>query len=313
MPKKAAILFDLAHAEMLNIEDNDFSEFSKLLKSIGLKVIKNDNKNLTSSELQNTDILVIGNPIDDYFSNIEIRTIVNFVRGGGRLLLISEYGGDYLQKTNLNDISGKNFGIYFQKNIVKEYNSINQNCSSILSIQNFNKHKITNQLRELIIGGTCSLLLNKSSEPLMYSNNSWSEIYNGSQGQWSKENGEKKQIISACVEYSRGKVGAIGDIDIFSNDQNIGLNCLDNRNFVKNLISWLLEPVKESDVTLWALNQLGELQTEVKRINKKINNIIETMTILEHRISTIEEIEDGAYKQGFKKNREKTKIEKEQY
>jgi hypothetical protein len=147
----------------------------------------------------------------------------------------------------------------------------------------------------------------------LYSNDSWSEIYSGSQEQWSKENGEKKQIISACVEYSRGKVVAIGDIDIFSNDRNIGLNCLDNRNFVINLISWLLEPVKESDVTLWALNQLGALQTEVKRINKKINNIIETMTILEHRISTIEKIEDVEYKKSFKKSHEKTKIEKEQY
>ncbi|MFW9898960.1 MAG: hypothetical protein ACFFDO_06835 [Candidatus Thorarchaeota archaeon] len=313
MPKKAAILFDLAHAEMLNIEDNDFSEFSELLKSLDLKVKKNDNKNLTSNELQNTNILVIGNPIDDFFSNIEIRTIVNFVREGGRLLLISEYGGDYLQKTNLNDISGKNFGIYFQKNIVKEYNGINQNCSSILSIRNFNTHKITNQIRELIVGGTCSLLLNKSSEPLLYSNDSWSEIYSGNQEQWSKENGEKKQIISAYVEYSRGKVVAIGDIDIFSNDHNIGLNCLDNRNFVINLISWLLEPVKESDVTLWALNQLGALQTEIKQINKKINNIIETMTILEHRISTIEKIEDVEYKKGFTKSSEKTKIEKEQY
>ena len=293
MPKKV-VLFDSVHAEMLNIKDKDFSEFINLLKSLTLKIITNENKNLTNQQLQRGDILVIGNPIDDYFSNIEIKNIINFVRDGGRLLLISEYGGDYLQKTNLNDITGKNFGIYFQKNIVKQYNSNNQNCSSIISVQNFQKHQITKQLRELVIGGTCSLLLKKDSKPLLYLNESWTEIYNGSNEQWSKENGNMKQIISACMEYGRGKVVAIGDIDIFSNDSNTGLNCLDNRKFVLNLISWLLDPVKESDVTLWALNQLGAIQIEVKRINNKINNIIETMTILEHRISAIEEIKDDA-------------------
>ena len=313
MPKETTILFDLSKQEMLNIFDNDFSDFLELLKSLGLKVRQNDNKNLTTNELENTDILVIGNPIDDYFSNIEIRNIVNFVRGGGSLLLISEYGGDYLQKTNLNDISGVNFGIYFHKNIVKENNSINQNCSSILSIQNFNKHKITNQLRELIVGGSCSLLLNKTSKSLIYSNVSWSEIYNGSQEQWSKEHEEKEQIISACIEYGRGKVVAIGDIDIFSNDRNIGLICLDNRKFVLNLISWLLEPIKKSDVMLWALNQLGALQTDVKEINKKIDNIIETMTILEHRISAIEEIENLENKKSFRESHKEKTIEKELY
>ena len=293
MPKQV-VLFDSVHSEMLGIKDEDFSEFINLLKSLTLKIITNENKNLTNQQLQGIDILVIGNPIDDYFSNIEIKNIINFVRDGGRLLLISEYGGDYLQKTNLNDITGKNFDIYFQKNIVKQYNSNNQNCSSIISVQNFHKHPITKQLRELVIGGTCSLLLKKDSNPLLYLNESWTEIYNGSNEQWSKENGNMKQIISACTEYGRGKVVAIGDIDILSNDSNTGLNCLDNRKFVLNLISWLLEPVKESDVTLWALNQLGTLQIELKNINNKINNIIETMTILEQRISAIEDIKDDA-------------------
>ena len=166
MPKKV-VLFDSVHAEMLNIKDKDFSEFINLLKSLTLKIITNENKNLTNQQLQRVDILVIGNPIDDYFSNIEIKNIINFVRDGGRLLLISEYGGDYLQKTNLNDITGKNFGIYFQKNIVKQYNSNNQNCSSIISVQNFQKHQITKQLRELVIGGTCSLLLKKDRKSVV--------------------------------------------------------------------------------------------------------------------------------------------------
>jgi len=109
--KITRILFDTSHSEMLSIKDQEYSEFINLLKSLTLKILTNENKNLTNQLLQGIDILVIGNPIDNYFSNIEIKNIINFVRDGGRLLLISEYGGDYLQKTNLNDITGKYFGI----------------------------------------------------------------------------------------------------------------------------------------------------------------------------------------------------------
>ncbi|MFW9896317.1 MAG: hypothetical protein ACFFD7_10975, partial [Candidatus Thorarchaeota archaeon] len=36
-------------------------------------------------------------------------------------------------------------------------------------------------------------------------------------------------------------------------------------------------------------NQLGDLQFEIRESNKVLNNIIETMTILEKRISFLEE------------------------
>ncbi len=291
--KKPTLLFDLAHNEMLNIESEDFSDFLELLHSLGFKVKTNDNNNLIKKVFQNIDVLILGNPIDDYFSSIEINNIIDFVRSGGRLLITSEYGSDYLQKTNLNDITGKYFGIFLQKNIVKEYNKINQNCSSILRIQNFQKHLITKQLRELVIGGTSSLLLNKNSKPLFFSNNSWTETYNNSTEQWFRDSKEEQsQILAAYSEYGRGKVVVLCDIDIFSNNQNIGLNQLDNRKFILNLFNWLIEPIQENDIIEWTLNQLGTVTHEMKKMNNKINNIIETMTILEQRISNIERTKD---------------------
>ena len=291
--KNPTLLFDLAHNEMLNIESEDFSDFLELLHSLGFKVKTNDNNNLINKVFQNIEVLILGNPIDDYFSSIEIKNIIDFVRSGGRLLIISEYGGDYVQKTNLSDIAGKYFGIFLQKNIVKEYNKINENCSSILHIQNFQSHKITRQLRELVIGGTCSLLLNKNSKPLFFSNNSWTEIYNHSSEQWLRDSKEEqRQTLAAYSEYGRGKVVVLCDIDIFSNDQNIGLNRLDNRKFILNLFNWLIEPIRENDVIEWTLNQLGTMTHEIKNMNNKINNIIETITILEQRISMIEGTKD---------------------
>lgn len=273
---------------MLNVNEEEFGEFLDLLKKIDLKIIKNENGHITKEILENIDLLILGNPIDDFFSSLEIKHVVDHVRNGGGLLLVSEYGADYLQKTNLNDISGK-FGIFFEKNIMKEMNTNNRNCTSILHIQDFLKHEITKNLREIIIGGACSLFLSKEAKPLLQSKDKsvWSEIYNNTSEDWTKEE-EKQQIIVAYTEFGQGKVVTIGDIDIFTSNSRIGINTFDNRKFLQNTIQWLIEPVRESKVLSFLLNQLGDLQYEIRESNKILNNIIETLTILEKRISYIE-------------------------
>ena len=309
---KKTILFDVAHNEMLNIEDKEFSEFLNLLRRLDLNIKKNKNEHLTKEILRDVDLLVIGNPIDDFFSTSEIKIIVDFVRSGGGLLLLSEYGSDYLQKTNINDISGK-FGIKFEKNLIKEVNQANQNCTSILHIQDFLKHQLTKHIREMKIGGACSIFLSKGAKPLLQSNEeSWPEIFNSSTEQWIKEGEEEKQIIAAYSEFGQGKVVAIGDIDIFTSDLNIGSNSFDNQRFIQNVINWLIEPVDETKVMTFMLNQLGDLHFELRETNKIINNIIETMTILEKRISYLEE-QSQRYPQtaNSKKNSEEESFQEE--
>ena len=284
---RKTILFDLNHSEMLTLDD-DFSDFLKLLQNLNLKIKKNENKDLTKKVLEHVDVLVLGNPIDDYFSNIEIKDIVNYVRVGGNLMLVSEYGADFLQKTNLNELA-TNFGFFFEKNLIKEQNSHNQNCSSILHIQKFPNNDIVNGLREVIIGGACSLFLKKGAKPLLQTseNNIWSEIYNNTSEEWTKDK-EQQHTLAAYSNFGQGKVIALGDIDIFCNDDNIGINSLDNQKFMQNVINWLIEPVKRPDVMSFILDQMGELQHGVKEIQNTINNIIETLSILETRISYLE-------------------------
>jgi hypothetical protein len=286
------ILFDLNHNEMLTLE-NDFSDFLKLLLNLNFKIEKNENKDLTKKVLENIDVLILGNPIDDYFSNIEIKEIVNFVRLGGSLLLVSEYGADYLQKTNLNDIA-QNFGVLFEKNLIKEQNIKNQNCSSILHIHEFPEADFLNGLREVVIGGACSLYLKKGAFTLLETNklNIWSEIYNNSLEEWEKDK-EQQHIIAAYTKFGQGKVIALGDIDIFCSDDNFGINSLDNQKFLHNIFSWLVEPIKKSDVDSFILDQIGELQNGVKELQNTINNMIETMSILEIRLTNIEENSDN--------------------
>ncbi|MBY8990936.1 MAG: hypothetical protein KGD58_09295 [Candidatus Lokiarchaeota archaeon] len=283
------ILFDTAHNEMLNIEDKEFSDFANLLRRLDITIKLNDSKHLVKDVVRDVDLLVIGNAIDDLFSSNEIKIVVDFVRSGGGLLLLSEYGSDYLQKTNINDLSGK-FGIKFEKNLIKEVNKANQNCTSTLHIQKFSKNQLTKHIREIRIGGACSIFLSKDAKPLLKSEqDSWPEIFDSTNEQWIKEGEEEEQIIAAFTEFGQGKVVAIGDIDIFTSDSNIGLNSLDNQRFLQNIINWLIEPVQESKVMTFILNQLGDLHFEIRETNKIINNIIETMTILEKRISYLEE------------------------
>ena len=286
--QRKTILFDLNHNEMLTLDD-EFSDFLKLLQNLNLKIKKNENKDLTKKVLEDVDVLVLGNPIDDYFSNIEIKDIVNYVRVGGNLMLVSEYGADFLQKTNLNELA-TNFGFYFEKNLIKEQNSHNQNCSSIIHIQKFPSNDIVNGLREVIIGGACSLFLKKGAKPLLQTsvNNIWSEVYNNTSEEWTKDK-EQQHTIAAYSNFGQGKVIALGDIDIFCSDDNIGINSLDNQKFLQNVINWLIEPVKRPDVMSFILDRLGELQNGVKEIQNTINNIIETMSILETRISYLED------------------------
>lgn len=285
---KKSVLIDLTHNEMLNINEDEFKEFLNLLKRLDLKIKKNENGQITKEILENIDLLIIGNPIDDFFSSLEIKHVVDHVRSGGGLLLLSEYGSDSLQKTNLNDVAGK-FGIFFEKNLIKEMNDNNQNCTSILHIQDFLKHQITKNLREMIIGGACSLFINKEVKPLLQTKDHsvWSEVYNNNSEKWTKDK-EEQQTIAAYTEFGQGKVVALGDIDIFTLNSRIGLNSFDNRKFVQNVINWLITPVKESKVMTFILNLLGDLQYEIRETNKVLNNIIETMTILEKRISYLE-------------------------
>ena len=92
--------------------------------------------------------------------------------------------------------------------------------------------------------------------------------------------------------YGRGKILTLGDIDIITNDPNIGINQKDNRKFIINVFNWLIEPIKESSIRYWALDQLGNFQNDIREINNKINNLIESMTLLERRISVLEQTND---------------------
>jgi len=285
--KKHIALFDDSHNEMLSYEDEEFFEFKDILLKNNFFLKQCEKPVLFEDDLTDVDIMVIGNPINEYFTKVEIELILSYVRSGGSLLIIGEFGGDFVQKTNLNDLS-KNFGILFENTITKQNNSVPSD--NINLIYSFNKHKITHNVSNLMIGGACTLKITDPALPLCFApKDSWIELYNDGLKDWKKEKTDKELIVSACSLFGQGKVFAIGDIDLFSNNEKFGIHEMDNRKFVINIINWLLESVKSEEVTNWVLDQIGAHREDIKKINYQMANLIESVMMMEKRINKLED------------------------
>ena len=105
--KDFSVLVDTAHGEILSPLDEDFRSFFSLLARMGCSVLSHDSGKITADILKDIDLLLIGCPVDRYFMSDEIHCIVDYVIAGGNLFVMSEYGGDSIQKTNINATAGK--------------------------------------------------------------------------------------------------------------------------------------------------------------------------------------------------------------
>ncbi len=278
-------MFDVLHENLLDINEPDYASFRKLLKKLGFDASVLDRDPIREASLDGEDVLVIGCPVNELIRKGEVDTIVDFVRKGGQLLVASEYGGDTVQKTNLNELT-KHFGIYFESSIIKS--SRFGGSPNAPLITKFADHAITKNVLKLLLGGCASIRLAKNAEGLVFSGaDSWVEIYNQADFEWNKR-AEIDLPIATVASYGNGRVFAIGDVDIFSNDEIYGLKSMDNERFITNTLRWLTRPVNQDDVMGWVLSQIGLLSETVATLAKNVQNIIETTQHLDERISELE-------------------------
>ncbi|MFW9950941.1 MAG: hypothetical protein ACFFKA_12560, partial [Candidatus Thorarchaeota archaeon] len=112
MSTELNIGFDYSHKNKLIIEDPGFTEFIEFLLNSGLKLGKIE-AGISYGKLSGYNIFIIGvSYAGSYFSDEEVNDIIKYVDDGGSLLIINDRGGDYENKSNLNEVS-KNFGIKF--------------------------------------------------------------------------------------------------------------------------------------------------------------------------------------------------------
>ena len=303
MPKSRSFsaLIDYAHGEILNLSDTEFKPFADLLNRSGCSLTFNRSGKITEDSLDGIVLLIIGCPVNHHLSQSEIKLIVNFVMAGGCLLSINEYGGDSIQKTNLNELM-KYFGIYFEETTVRTENTTNTGSSSLPLITDIAPHEVSKNVRKIILGGCCSIRVAKEAFGLCFSGrDTWIDVYDDINNSWVKNDEISIPLIAGSV-YGQGRVIAIGDIDIFGANPRFGIEALDNKRLIQNIFNWFNQPVRSELTIEWILTQISVHREDILKNSENFTNLIDTIKILEKRITNIENIQDKMQEQIFKQS-----------
>ena len=166
-------------------------------------------------------ILVIARPSNSNFSKAEIREVSEFVRKGGGLFLLHDDPGDYGNKTNLNEISGK-FGITFDEGLIGGCVDFKSGWLTRPVIRIFAEHPITRGVEKIWYWG-CGVTGGVSIRSVC-----------------EKGITNDKVRIAAATEWWRGKVVCIGSPWLFCNDERYySPYYYDEFQLGLNIISWL--------------------------------------------------------------------------
>ncbi len=247
--------FDYSHKNKLIIEDPGFNDFIEFLFNSDLKLGKIE-AGLTYEKLSTYNVFIIGVPIaEEYLTPEEIEDLVNYVTDGGSLLIVADKGGDFENKSNLNDLT-EHFGVKINSDHLFERTGDSETSSRVIITQ-FTKHFLTRGIHKIIHSGGCTLSIDKSVEnetidvnPIAFSSNepSWHRVYNGEE--WVEESINKEPIIAA-IHYHLGKVVIIGNLSIFSGfHDSYGIHAVDNFKLISNIISWLQNKAHSKEAQL---------------------------------------------------------------
>jgi hypothetical protein len=207
--EKIKILFSQGHEEQLVLtEDTDdeslFSSLRQVL--VGWGYVIGSIEALTSSQLADARILVVGAPQRDFGSE-ELDAIEQFVQAGGGLLLASNAEAMFDPPLDLDQRMAEMTGLQFQ-----EYLNY-----PITYLQVFQPHYVTANVRRVKVGKVASLSVSDDARRLALTK-------------------ATRQPIMACANVESGRVVAIGDVDWLTDDL---LNVENNKDLAANTFHWL--------------------------------------------------------------------------
>ncbi len=213
-------IYDESHDNVWGIWDTGFygySEFAIILKSMGIIVSCNTRQidSLLGYYKNNPEgkILIVNVAKYRQYLRGEIRSIVEFVKLGGRLLVIGEHDNMYNSSDFHNSLLS-NFGITINNDYVG--NSSNSERKAISKI--FKLYDVYDQLAASITGPSKQTILLHGFK------------------------NKQKVPIAIGLLYGKGRVIVIGDSELFWNgDEKIGIHHGDNRLFLIRTIEWLLD------------------------------------------------------------------------
>lgn len=261
MEKKHSIALDYSHNNMLTLEASSYTDFTQFLFASGYKLGKIEAGFSSTMILKEYDAIIISSPKNINLTPQEIENLDQYVKEGGSLLLVSTRGGDYINRTNLNELT-KRFGFRFVADEVSDsVNYVTLQKRQIL--EKFKSHYITEQIQKIILSSACSI---DTFDPEENGKNVRSEVvvrgglycfrnvFDGKN--WTEEDSPKIPLM-ICVEYFKGKVFAFGSLSIFSSlGREYGFMAFDNDIIIANILRWLiLDLSTEGNVITVDLNQ----------------------------------------------------------
>jgi len=262
MPEKASIGLDYSHNNKFTLEASSYADFTQFLFTSGYKLGKIQAGFESVKKLEAYNMIILSTPNNVKLSEQDIEILEEYVRNGGGLLIVSSSGGDYTNRTNLNDLTQK-FGFEFEEDEV--YDSMNYiNFQKRPLLNKFKPHVVTEQIKKIVYSSACSLNVHEFSEDeenikvevlVQGGLNCWRKKYNFSEDDWSEEDSPKIPLLVAG-EYYKGRVVAFGNLSMFSSlGSEYGFSAFDNDILIANTLRYLTSGiVREGKVVTVNLN-----------------------------------------------------------
>jgi len=243
------IALDYSHNNILTLEASSYADFTQFLFTSGFKLGKVEAGFDLLTNFEKYDAIILSTPKNINLKPNEIENLENYVKNGGSLLIFSSSGGDYTNKTNLNELTQR-FGFKFESDEVNDsMNYVFLQKRPILT--KLKPHFITEQVKKIVFSSSCSTKTIdfvedekniKIEELIELGLNGWRKKYDGEK--WIEEDSPKIPLM-VIVEYYKGKVVAFGNSSIFSSlGQEYGFTAFDNDILIANIIRWLVMDVE---------------------------------------------------------------------
>jgi hypothetical protein len=245
----AKVLFDNAHGENSMLEDSgagSFSKFSSLIAKEGYKVGEiHDEKDFTLATLKGAEVLVISFP-SKKFSNRDVEAILQYVEGGGGLLLTGEWGNLHGNADILNTVS-QSFKVMFNKDRITDTRHVHEEPVTVLGhrtgtrkvptyalIRKFTLHPITHEVKEVGHISGCSLSAPKYTVLAWSDEQSFADL--DGDGELDPDEIVGSFATAVSPDLKKGRVVCLGDTSILTNQY---FEQMDNRKFILNILHWL--------------------------------------------------------------------------
>ena len=195
----------------------------------------------TEENLRDIDIVVLWNP-NNPLEESEISALTKFVENGGSLLVLASQEYDMIDSSR-NSVNSllEPFGIRVMKNGTDNPTN-RKGCSCTPIIHNLAKHPINEGVNSIVLYKPASLEIKGKAIAIARGDNDTFSI-------GSEPIGGENVIIVAVSEKGNGKVAVIGSSFIFDNGK---IGDMDNKQFAKNLFTWLGDTSKQS-IPSWSL------------------------------------------------------------